>query len=109
MAGTVRVTSSNNGKSLDVRVGDEILVSLAENPTTGYRWELEPADGRVLGSEGDTYEMAADPAIGSGGTHQFRFAARAPGRTTIALKLRRAWASDEPPVQTFSVEVNVSS
>ena len=53
--------------------------------------------------------MAADPAIGSGGTHQFRFAARAPGRTTIALKLRRAWASDEPPVQTFSVEVNVSS
>ena len=45
MAGTVRVTSSNNGKSLDVRVGDEILVSLAENPTTGYRWAAR-AGGR---------------------------------------------------------------
>ena len=103
------MTSSDNGKSLDVRVGDEILVMLAENPTTGYRWALEPVDGGVLRSEGDTFEMAADPAIGSGGTHRFRLAARAPGETTIALKLRHAWASDEPPVQTFSVEVTVSS
>jgi inhibitor of cysteine peptidase len=109
MASTVAVTSSDNGKSVDVRVGDEILVILAENPTTGYRWKLEPADGSVLGSGGDTFEMAADPAIGSGGAHHFRFAARAPGRTTIALKLRRAWASDEPAVRTFSVEVTVSS
>lgn len=109
MAGTVTVTSSDNGKSLDAHVGDDILVTLAENPTTGYRWKPEPADGRVLASEGDTFEMAADPAIGSGGTHQFRFAVLAPGRATIVLRLQRAWASDEPPVQTFSVEVNVSS
>jgi len=109
MPGTVAVTSSDNGTSRAANVGDAILVSLAGNPTTGFRWELQLTGAGVLEPEGDTYEVAAGHKIGSGGTHRFRFIAKAPGRATIALRLARSWARNEPPAQTFSVEIKVSS
>jgi inhibitor of cysteine peptidase len=106
LAATVTVTSSDDARSLDLHVGDRILVSLAENPTTGYRWELQAPNGR-LALEDDTFEMVADPAVGRGGTRRFAFSAKAPGSVTIALRLTRAWARAEPPLQTFSVDVRV--
>ena len=108
MASIVTVTSSDNGKSLDVHVGDEIVVSLAENPTTGFRWELQGPAGNALAPEGDAFELAPNPAVGSGGTHQFRLSAKAPGSATIGLRLVRPWASGQPPLQTFTVDINVS-
>ena len=108
MASIVTVTSGDNGKSLDVQVGDEIVVSLAENPTTGFRWELQGPAGNALAPAGDTFELAPNPSVGSGGTHQFKFSAKAPGAATIVLRLQRPWVRDQPALQTFSVDISVS-
>jgi len=108
MADTVTLTSADNGRSLDVHAGDTIVITLAENPTTGYRWELAPSDGRVVKLVFDRFEMAPDPAVGSGGTHEFHVAAKAPGRAAIELGLRRSWTPDQPPLESFSVTVAVS-
>jgi Predicted secreted protein len=43
----VELTEANNGESIEVHPGDEIILHLPENPTTGYRWHIERADGMV--------------------------------------------------------------
>ena len=41
----VSLTKANNGQSIEVRQGDEIILRLPENPTTGYGWHIDRADG----------------------------------------------------------------
>jgi predicted secreted protein len=40
----VSLTKANNGQSIEVRQGDEIILRLPENPTTRYRWHIDRAD-----------------------------------------------------------------
>jgi hypothetical protein len=63
---TINADKSYGGRTLDLRIGDGVTLSLAENPTTGYRWELvaKPEPNCVVVN--DTYVANAD-AIGSGG------------------------------------------
>ena len=65
----VSLTKANNGQSIEVRQGDEIIVRLPENPTTGYGWHIDRADG--LSPEMSEYAMGPDqpdpnPRFGQG-------------------------------------------
>ena len=48
-------------RAIDAYVGDDVVVSLAENPTTGYRWMLRDAYEEVLRSR---TEAAPPPSFG---------------------------------------------
>jgi predicted secreted protein len=41
------LSKADDGRTVATRTGDEIVVRLAENATTGYRWEVERADGPI--------------------------------------------------------------
>ena len=45
----LRLDENHNGGSVDLVVGETFELSLAENPTTGYRWQVDPAPPPVLG------------------------------------------------------------
>jgi predicted secreted protein len=39
------LTAADNNKTLDLRAGDELQITLDETPTTGYNWEvMNPAE-----------------------------------------------------------------
>lgn len=109
-AGDVTVTTSGPAA---LKVGQTLVITLASNPSTGYGWTVSGApDSAVLTQDGDITYAATNPDVvmpGSGGSETVRFAATAPGTTTIVLDYRRPWETDVPPVETVTIDVTVTA
>jgi inhibitor of cysteine peptidase len=103
---TIEVTRAEDGASVDARVGDTIVVRLSDNPTTGYRWELEPVAGDRMLLEDAGYEPSSR-AIGSGGAATWTLHAAAAGTSTIRVKRWRPWEGDSSVLERFAVTVHV--
>ena len=109
--GPAKVTEADNGKTITIKVGDDLQVILGGNPTTGYSWtaSLSDADKAILQQQGDPLyaQQSTDSTIvGSGGTFTFTFKGATPGQVTLKFGYARSWESVPPP-QTFSVTVIV--
>jgi inhibitor of cysteine peptidase len=81
--------------SLDLRVGEDLVLELSENPTTGYRWQLQVSGDALSETAPSTYARSSS-AIGGGGQRTFRLIAKKPGIARIHATLSRAWLPDEP-------------
>jgi inhibitor of cysteine peptidase len=99
---TITADKNYDGRTTRLGVGDTVKLSLAENPTTGYRWEIlakaEPACVVVS----DAY--VANPAmnqIGGGGAHEWEIRAVKKGTGTLKLGYRRPWEKDA--ARTFTL------
>gem|GEM_PF-1954367 len=84
-------TGSDNGKTITMNTGDVFTVKLAENPTTGYSWNMTVGNGLQIVS--DMYVPKTTPImmVGSGGTHQWTIKAVSPGTYTISGVYKRPW------------------
>ena len=90
----MELTESDAGTEHSVDVGQELVVRLRENPTTGFRWDLSvPADGLAL--DDDSYDAEVPGRPGSGGVRTFRLRATVPGTHRLGAALRRPWESGE--------------
>lgn len=102
----VVVRAGDHGRVVHLTVGDHLDVVLEENPTTGYTWEPEGLDARVLRATGRPSFVPHDDATGSGGISTRRYLAVAPGRTELRLGEQQPW-TDEAPIRTFAITVEV--
>lgn len=109
--GVVTLDAEDNGRQVEVAPGQVLAVSLASNPTTGYRWEVAEVDQAVLEPQGEAEFRQEDTGdqqlVGVGGTETLRFLAKDPGQTKLGLAYRRSWEKDVEPLETFSVQVVV--
>lgn len=105
---TINADKSYDGRTIELRVGDGVKLSLAENPTTGYRWEFlaKPEPECVIVSEAYVADTV-NGAVGSGGAHGWVFRAVEKGMSAIRLVYRRPWEKDVAPAQTFTLTVVV--
>ena len=90
----ITLTQVDKGKSITVHTDDEIIINLAENPTTGYRWAIDKMDATSLVSQNPAFSSMPGGAIGSGGTRTFMFIAKQPGTVHLQLKLWREWQGE---------------
>jgi len=99
-------------ETIEVTVGEEFVISLDSNPSTGYSWEVTsslPAWLELIGSE--YIPTPTDPpVIGGGGTEEWTFRANAAGTATVTFEYRRPWEKDQPPAQrkTFVIVARVA-
>lgn len=88
-------------ETIEVAVGEEFVISLDSNPTTGYSWEMTsqlPAWLELIGSE--YIPTPTEPQkVGSGGIEEWTFRANAAGTATVTFEYRRPWEKDQPPAQ----------
>lgn len=106
----VELTEANNGESIEVHPGDEIILHLPENPTTGYRWHIDRADGMVeVTARLPVDSPPPDPGVvfGRGGVREFRWRAQAPGFGRLELKHWRQWEGEASVTKRFAAEVKV--
>ena len=90
----MELTESDAGAEHAVDVGQELVVRLKENRTTGFRWHLAlPGDAVVL----DEDRFDADPSgrSGAGGVHTFRLHATRPGAHRVGAMLQRSWGAGD--------------
>lgn len=104
---TITLTERDDGGNVHTQVGDTIELHLAENATTGYRWEPDDLDSHIFELAAATADYPSR-AIGSGGDVQFRIKVRAAGGAMLRLKYWRRWEGDAGVVKRFSVKVDAS-
>jgi inhibitor of cysteine peptidase len=103
------VGEGDDGRRLSARVGDTIEVRLRENPSTGYRWEVDRLDEKLLRLLEKTTSGPTTPMPGAGGGAIFRFAVVGTGSGALSLKLWRPWEGDPSIVQRLAVRIDAVS
>jgi inhibitor of cysteine peptidase len=104
----MRVQESADGRTIELRVGQELELRLAENPTTGYRWQLESSGEPAVALLDDRFDPP-EGGYGRGGSHGWRFRARQTGEGRIALASRRGRDAGGAAARTFAVAVRVAA
>jgi inhibitor of cysteine peptidase len=95
MAGCVGVkTYKDVGEDINVEVGQEFIIALGSNPSTGYSWQASYDETmlELVGGE-STYEPEEtdEEVVGGGGTEFFRFKALKAGEVEITLTYAQHW------------------
>ncbi len=104
----MKVSEVDNGSAIELMVGQIFELELRENPTTGYRWEIEQMGPELRKLPKEKF-LPDSKAVGSGGRRTMEFEALKTGTTNVRLVERRAWETDIPPLQEFEIKVNVIS
>jgi inhibitor of cysteine peptidase len=104
----MKIGEKSDRKRVEIARGEEVEITLPENPTAGYRWRLDASDGAVCSVVEDAFEAPDPQKPGAGGTHHWRFRGEHTGEVTILLTLSRTWDSRGPGVQSFRVAVRVT-
>ena len=104
------VTAGDKGKTVTVKVGQEVDVSLEGNITTGYSWDLAGIDGQAVALDGKVnYKENKHTAgmTGAPGMFHAKFKVLKPGKATVKLQYQRPWEKDKKPAETFEVTFSV--
>jgi inhibitor of cysteine peptidase len=76
----------DNRKTIDVRAGEQIIIELEGNPSTGFTWEAEDLDVSISKQVGNAKFRSENPGlIGSGGKMTLTYKAIRAGETTLTL------------------------
>ncbi len=96
-----------NESTVVVKVNSRLTLELAENPSTGYAWNLTTTDGlRILSDE---YIAPGTNVVGAEGTHRWEIEAITAGLQGIDGVYRRSGENTTSDEKTFMVEVSVEA
>ncbi|MDC0219218.1 protease inhibitor I42 family protein [Verrucomicrobia bacterium] len=104
--GVTRLTAKDNGKTIKVKAGQRIEISLAGNPTTGFTWN-NVTRGHGMKLLGEIAHKAGGRALGAPGMSTATFQAMELGKNELSLEYRRVFEKN-PPIKTFKVTVAVA-
>ena len=92
--------------TINTRVGQEFVIALDSNPTTGYDWE-ESHDSAVLCLVESRYTPDEEKPglVGAGGTQYYRFRGLKAGTTEITVVYKRAWETEIAEQKVFKVDI----
>ena len=107
-AASTSLTGSDNGKTIQAHVGDEITIALDANPSTGYGWAVEKGEGTLLTLKQSNFS-ASSSAIGSGGTQTLTFVAKSAGTVYLQLKYWRSFVGEKSITRRFAVTIQVQA
>jgi inhibitor of cysteine peptidase len=104
----VYLMTAEPARVLRLNTGEEFIITLKSNRTTGYGWQIDrPLEGDKIEQKGLRYTPYDTGLAGSGGEEEWTFKAVRPGRSKIYFKYVRPWEKDKPPAEqkTFNVEI----
>jgi inhibitor of cysteine peptidase len=100
-------------RTVDLFVGQKVELTIAGNPTTGYKWSVAsmPEGITEVGEAVYVQDPADSPGgrrlVGVGGRFIFTFVGSKATEGSIKLVYTRPWEKDTPPIQTADVKVRV--
>jgi len=101
----IRLSGKDDGRQVELR-GDQLLViALESNPSTGYLWEVGGLDERLLRQVGEIEFQQESNLLGAPAKQIMRFQAVGEGQTTLKLAYRRPWEKGVEPAKTFSIQM----
>ena len=102
----IKLTKNDNGKTVEARVGESVVIELPENPTTGYLWTLNVKEETGTASLSNSrYTAPKQSGIGGGGTRMFTVKVQSSGIVTVDMKLRRQWEPESTAIDRFNTVI----
>jgi inhibitor of cysteine peptidase len=98
-------TEAQSGQTVTANVGEQIVVRLKENPSTGYQWTMKAPTG--LTEVSSTFagpSPSPSPLVGAGGTRTWVYRVDAPGTLALTGAYARSW-EPKKPAGTFSLTI----
>ena len=90
---------------LDVAVGEERVLELPSNPSTGFQWELVAPQRSAVVAVVLSFEApplppeGEEPLCGAPGVMRVRLRGLQPGTELLHLQYRRSWETGAPPAE----------
>jgi inhibitor of cysteine peptidase len=101
--------SAQESTPTNAAAGGQFSVTLASNPTTGYKWDLAmPLDSNFLALVTNIYVRPNSQLMGAGGNEVWTFKALKQGTTRIDFKYVRPWEQNVPPARVTNVVVVIA-
>ncbi|MBR1601494.1 MAG: protease inhibitor I42 family protein [Alphaproteobacteria bacterium] len=93
----IYLSEQDNGRDITLSVGQTAVITLAENPTTGFSWkfEIEPKEQNILGNIREKYVHQHTNLIGAGGIKELSFRIKNQGKVDIFCYYRRTWENTD--------------
>lgn len=102
-ADAIGFTEADSGRTIGISVGQELVITLESNASTGFSWSFLCTPADALGSIGEPEYIVNNPVmLGSGGMLRFRLTALRTGEATLRFEYRRSWENDVPPAKTVT-------
>ena len=101
-----------NGTTVKAAVGQQVVVQLKGNPTTGYSWAVAELKGDAVKQAGKVaYVPRKVPRriVGSGGAFVATFDAVKAGQAVLTMVYARPWEKGKPPAKTFKLTIQVAA
>ncbi|MCX7078128.1 MAG: protease inhibitor I42 family protein [Pseudomonas sp.] len=95
---------------MQLKTGQNLILTLPSNPTTGYRWAIQDSAGGVLRRlSPEVYSNPEDAGlVGSAGQSTWRFQTFAAGKGRLRLTYSQPWAPEVPAVEAFDCAISVN-
>jgi inhibitor of cysteine peptidase len=101
-------TEAQSGQTVKAAVGDEIFVTLKDNPSTGYQWHMEHSAGLTqVSSQFAGPSPSPSPMVGAGGMRTWVFKVAKAGSQSLKGDYARPWESVQPAT-TFTLTVDAT-
>jgi predicted secreted protein len=102
----------NHGTIVAVPTNSGVVLTLNDNPSTGYQWYMVDSASSILTlmNDGQHTPVAMDlpdgeALVGGGGTMLWRFWVNGVGVETLKLRYRRSWESFDQPYTEYTVTI----
>lgn len=102
----VAIGAAQAGKTISLRQGDTLVVTLDGNTTTGYTWEASQ-DVPVLKQVGTSEFVPGSNKLGAPGQITLKFQAVQAGQATLNLIYQRPFEKGVQPAKIFTINVTV--
>lgn len=94
-----------NDSTVTLAAGERVMLTLPENPTTGYRWRVVEGGEPVLQLAEDGFTPGGTMP-GAGGSHHWIWQAVRAGQAVLRLDYVRPWGTD-PAARHFAATIRV--
>lgn len=107
------VTLQQNQQSkcpLTLYSGQQMILHMPSNPTTGFRWLIRDSAANVLQSLGpEVYSNPEDAGlVGSAGQSTWRYQAQQNGNGRLLMHYQRPWEVGVAPAKTIDCQIEVN-
>ena len=104
------VTDREDHARISPVVGDEIVFSLEENPSTGFKWDAELAAGLSVGADEFVEANAThEREVGGPGRRVLRVAVTLAESSDARFSLKRTWRLSDQPAASVAFGLEASS
>jgi predicted secreted protein len=97
-------SENDNGREIEIPMGESIEVNLRDNPTTGFKWRFK-SNGEPICTLATEFFSGQGISPGQGGTRHWQFKIVTPGTATIELLYTRSWQPEAPPARRYILKV----